>query len=141
MQSFEFNGEIYRDDRMYILHLCRGKATALDGEMIETIIFHEDARAEHGWCLVTYRNTSGFPATRVDHFDSLEEAQEYLRAIEPTVPLLSLGGKSPAVPLSYDEFCAWKIRNELTDFDHRKTYPDGGSNPRDILITRRRGRS
>ena len=74
--------------------------------MLETVIYHEAAPAEHLWCLITYRNTPGYPAVRVDHFQTRDEARSYMERTEPTVPLISLGGSSPRRPLPYAEFAA-----------------------------------
>jgi hypothetical protein len=138
MADIIFNGEKYHDDRLFVLHICKCTVSALDDQMLETVIHHEDAPADHLWCLVTYRNTPGYPATRVDHFQTPDEARAYMEKTEPTVPLISLAGSSPRIPLSYDEFVAWKARNGFRDFDYHEVYASGGKNPKEMIIARRR---
>lgn len=77
------------------------------------IIHHERSAENFKWCLITYRNTARYPAVRVEHFECLEEAQAYIKKVEPAVPLLSLGGKVPKKPLPYKEFLEWKATNNL----------------------------
>ena len=71
--TIKFEGEIYRDDRMFVLNI----ATATDSE------------GKACWNLATYRNTLTLPFIRNDFFDTKEELLKYLRKIEPYVPLIS----------------------------------------------------
>lgn len=103
-----FNGELYYDDRLYVLYVCKCTVSPVDDDMLETIIHHESAPANHRWCIATYRNVKGYSLVRVDHFDSYDEARLYLEKTEPTVPLASLNGSPPASPMPYPEFSEWK---------------------------------
>jgi hypothetical protein len=133
MNQFEYNGEIYNDDRLYVLYVCKCTVEVSDG-IITTTIYHESAPDDHKWCLVTYRNVKRYIACRVDHFDSENEALAYSREVEPTVPLISLGGSSPRIPLPYDQFVHWKERNNFKDYDYKTMYLPGGTNPRETII-------
>jgi hypothetical protein len=107
---------------MFVLHICKCTVeTDADG-IVATMIHHESVPMDSTWCLVTYRNTARYPAYRVDHFDSFEEACAGLERIEPTVPLISLGGRSPDVPLTYEEFAAWKTKEGLRDYDYKYVF-------------------
>jgi len=139
MADTEFNGETYRDDRMFVLYVCPCTVDDLDQNTIETVIYHEAPPAEHLWCVVTYRNTSRFPATRVDHFRTHDEAHAYLQKVEPSVPLVSLGGSSPRVPLPYAEFAEWKSRNQFKEFDFRDAYSTGIRDAVELVVSRKRG--
>jgi len=83
-----YEGMAYNDDRLFILDIA---------------ISEKDCR--NFWVVVTRRNHQGLPPIRVDEFRSKEEAVEYIKKIEPTTPLISLGGKSPTKPLSYEDYC------------------------------------
>jgi hypothetical protein len=127
---------MYHDDRMFLLNVSKC-TIAVDGNVLETTVYHEGAPQDHIWCLVTYRNVAGYPPVRVDHFETAEAARSYLERVEPTVPRLSLGGQSPTTPLPYDRWLEWKANNGLKDYDHRKQYMPGAySNPREIIFSR-----
>lgn len=133
-----FNGDVYNDDRMFVLCLCRC-TTREDGDgTIVTTVHHDDVPEGAGWCLVTYRNTSRYPAYRVDRFDTRQEAQAYLEHVEPTVPLVSLGGRSPAVCLTYPQFVAWKREQGLREYDWRRMYEPGGLNHQETFVQSKR---
>ena len=84
-----WEGIVYKDDRLFILDLTPAKK---DGKSV--------------WAAVTRRNCEGFPTFRIDDFKTKEEAIIYIRKIEPTTLLISLGGKSPEIPPteSFSEF-------------------------------------
>lgn len=86
MPSISFRGDVYNDDGMFVLHVCKCAISDGEADTTSTTIFHDSAPAHHKWCIVTYRNTANYPATRVDHFDSLDQARAYLEQVEPTVP-------------------------------------------------------
>lgn len=138
MRGVEFNGETYQDDRMFVLHLCKCTVANLEDDVLETKIYHEKSPDKHYWCLVTYRNVPKYPAIRVDHFDSLEAARDYMQRVEPTVPLISLGGNSPKTPLPYDQFVEWKTKNQLNEYDYKKMYTEGDTNPIEVVLSKKR---
>jgi hypothetical protein len=136
MGTHHFQGETYNDDRMYLLHIARCTVAPGPDDTTVTTIYHESAPASATWCVVTYRNTPRYPATRVDHFDSMERAQTYFERVEPTVPRISLGGQQPKEPVAFDAWNAWKAANGLRQYDHRAVFTPGGENPRETLISR-----
>ncbi len=131
----EFGGRLYFDDRLFVLNVCRGqiRPDQSDGT-VETVIFHEGDAADLLWCLATYRNCENYPLTNLNHFKSKIDAMRYLSLVEPTVPLISLGGQSPNDPLSYPNVLEWKERNNYFDYDYRRAYLPGGSNPREVIV-------
>ena len=82
-----WQGTMYRDDRVFILDL------QLASKGVRQV-----------WAVTTRRNIDGFPPFRVDDFESRERAVEFIQRIEPTTPRISLGGKPPENPVSYDEY-------------------------------------
>src|SRR3979411_2982362 len=98
MVGIPFDSQLYNDDRIFVLPISRCKATVDSDGIVTTTIYHDSPPADAKWGLVTYRNTERYPAVRGDDFRSLEEARAYLERVEPTVPLISLGGVSPEVP-------------------------------------------
>ena len=135
MQTTKFNGEIYNDDRLFVIAICKCKVADADGGMVETVIHHENAPADHLWAVVTFRNTRRYPISRVDHFASADAAQAYLQSVEPQVPLVSLGGSPPKVPMLFDKYTAWKVANNCEEYDYRRMFSPGGANPCEMVMT------
>ena len=92
--SFEFEGDVYRDDRMYVINLNRGTVS-------------KKGKKETRYLLTTYRNTHSLPASRSDDFASKEEAINYLKEIEPDVPLVSNKGKPLNIPDDVERWEYW----------------------------------
>ena len=133
MNDLFFNGEQYNDDRMYVLTLAKCTMKE-DAESIETIIYHEDIPDNYIWCVVTYRNVKRYSATRVDPFNSKNEAESYLEHVEPQTPLISLGGRTPSNLLPYGKYVEWKNNNNFKEYDYKKMFKSGGSKPREFLV-------
>lgn len=123
-----FQGQEYFDDRLYVLYLCKGTVEIEpdnDG-IVWTKIYHEQAPADHVWCIATYRNCNRYPLYRVDCFYKKEDAVLYMKQIEPETPLISLNGQSPLQPVSYEEYLLWKKENGVKEYDWQSLYsPDG----------------
>ena len=136
MKEIAFNGEYYRDDRMYVLYICRCSED-VQMDHVATTIYHEDPPPNSKWCLVTYRNVERYVAVRVDAFESKQEAEEYMKRVEPTVPLVSLGGRPRNPPLPYEEFARWKSEQGFQEYDYKKMYLPGGENPREVILRER----
>ena len=140
------DGETYNDDRLFVLSVCRctvaevAEVAEVAADMLETIIYHEKVPTSHIWCVVTYRNTARYPLTRVDHFQTEAEARRYMQSVELSVPWVSLGGASPSIPPSYDEFVKWKTANHCHEYDYRRVFLPGGSNARETILSRRQER-
>jgi len=133
MNEIEFEGEYYRDDRMYVLYVCR---CTIDEQknLLVTNIYHEDAPADSKWCLVTYRNVNRYTPIRADHFETEIEATTYMRQVEPTVPLISQGGSPMCPPLTYEEFVRWKKKNKFKEYDYKEMYTPGVTNPMESIF-------
>jgi len=76
-------------------------------------------------------------AVRADIFETKQEAEEYMKRIEPTVPLVSLGGQPRNPPLEYKDFAKWKSDQGFEDYDYKTMYMPGGANPREMLLRKR----
>jgi len=122
---------LYNDDRIYVLKisLCKCKNIQISSNNISIYEYPSNqdqlrqsctsnSPPEYKWCLTTYRNTERYPATRVDSFDSKEDAEKYLRGVEPSTPLISLDGKGSE--MTYDEFLNWKKQQGLKEYDINK---------------------
>lgn len=133
-----FQGREYNDDRLYVLYLCKGsvkKQVQPDGTtMLCTTVYHENPPEDFIWCLVTYRNDPRYLATRVDRFHTQIDAVQYMQSVEPLMPLISLGGKSPQQPLSYKEYLSWKEANGFKEYDYKSMYKPGGTNPCEHIL-------
>jgi hypothetical protein len=138
MKPVPFEGELYNDDRMFILAIFRATlTTGVDGT-VTTTVHHDQDVADAKWCLVTFRNSPRYPAFRVDHFESLDEARAYMEEVEPRVPLVSLGGLARQPPWSYNEFVAWKAANRLAEYPIDEMYTPGNRARVEIFVTPRR---
>ena len=135
MNEIEFEGEYYRDDRMYVLYVCRCTIDEQENLLV-TNIYHEDAPADSKWCLVTYRNVNRYTPIRADHFETEIEATTYMRQVEPTVPLISQGGSPMCPPLTYEEFVRWKKENKFKEYDYKEMYTPGVTNPMESIFQR-----
>lgn len=130
-QDISYQGDTYRDDRIFVMNLSRGKVE-INGEIHQKFV------------LVTYRNSLKFVATRADHFDTKEDAVNYIEKIEHEVPLISQNGKPLPIPDNVDMREFWlnwlKINNfysavsgyQNLSYNHNK---DGGAFGKDNYIT------
>jgi hypothetical protein len=97
----------YRDDRMYVMRLSADFVTAADGSItINGRDFSLKSRTQ-SVALVTYRNNIQLTAVRVDQFENIDAAEQYIIDIEPTCPRLSLGGRSPEPTPTWNEHLEW----------------------------------
>ena len=92
--SFEFNGETYLDDRMYVLNLGVGTVS-------------QAGKKETRYVLFTYRNTAALPPVRTDNFETKEEAIDYVKEVEFQVPLVSNHGTPLQIPEGVDPWEYW----------------------------------
>lgn len=129
IKTIEFQGQNYFDDRLFVLYLCKGivEIEPNDEGIVWTKIYHEKAPDNYIWCVATYRNCNRYPLYRVDSFYKKEDAEKYIKEIEPETPLISLGGNSPVVPFSYEEYSVWKVNNKFTDYNWQLMYFPGGT--------------
>ena len=96
-----WQGQIYLDDRLFILDLQ--KAQKGDREV---------------WAVTTRRNIEGFPPFRVDDFETKQEAISYLKEVEPSTPRISLQAKSPTPVPTYEEYLQWCESEEIPSSMH-----------------------
>ena len=137
MEWVKWEGQRYRDDRMFVLHIARCTKQDIDGGLVETTIHHEDIPEHAMWCLATYRNTERYPLIRVDHFGTRAAALDYAQEVEPTVPLISRGGLPLNPPLHFSDWTQWKEAQGWKDYDYRSMYSPGGQSAREVAIAPR----
>lgn len=121
MNEYYFNGKKYNDDRMFVLFVAKCTRSE-DDEFIITEIHHAANSSNGKWCVVTFRNVERYSAYRVDHFNSEQEAKNYLEKIEPETPLISLDGQSPKNPLAFNVYTEWKKNNQFKDYNYREMF-------------------
>jgi len=136
MNEHEYEGETYNDDRMFVLYTCKCTVSEKD-DLIVTTIYHAELPGHYKWCVVTYRNVARYRVYKVDHFNTEDEAREYSALIEPQTPLISLGGKSPITPPTYNEFVNWKENNSLSEYDYKQMFPPHLSNPTENIYQKK----
>ena len=90
----QYQGDDYRDDRIFVINLTRGTVT-------------KGTEKQSKWLLVTYRNTVSLPAHRSDKFDTQEEAINYIKQVEPDVPLICNRGQPLDIPDTKDRWKFW----------------------------------
>lgn len=126
-----FQGDLYYDDRLFVMHLCKGKVTIANDGVITTTIYHNNAPEGCIWCIATYKNCRRYPAFSIKRFISKAEAELYLQKVEPTTPLISLGGKSPLRVASYKKYLIWKKKHNFKDYEYESLYSIDGHNYRE----------
>jgi len=131
-----FNGEEYFDDRLFVIHLCKGTVKIQKDGVVATTIYHENPPADHLWCVVTYRNCNRYPIFRVDSFYHQSNAIEFLQQIEPTTPLISLNGSPMYFQLTFEEYCLWKKKNAFKEYDYKPLFSSDGTNPQEVIFQR-----
>lgn len=102
-----FRGDVYRDDRMYVMRLTSKFTRESDGAIVAEIKAEPPLEDDKPVVLLTYRNVSALPAVRADEFPSASAAFHYIKKIEPTCPRISLGGRSPEPTPSWQEHLEW----------------------------------
>ena len=123
---FEYQDELYRDPRMYVINLTNAT------------VKNSDQTKEKKWTLATYKNTINLQLTRQDTFTSKDEAIKYLKEIEPLTPLITLDGKiknyaSSDLDERWGIWCKYLLRiNGLSAITEYQNFPfhvfrEGGS--------------
>ena len=92
----EHNDEEYRDDRLFVINLTECNITY--EETGETVI---------KWTLRTYRNTQQLQPLKDNHFQSKQNAIDYLKEVEYQCPLISNEGEPLDIPKEADKWLYW----------------------------------
>tara|TARA_Y100000389_G_C17265068_1_gene415010 strand:- start:225 stop:677 length:453 start_codon:yes stop_codon:yes gene_type:complete len=130
-KQIEFQGDFYRDDRMYVMNLSNG-------------ILEIDSKKIPKFVLVTYRNNINLVATRANYFETKEEAEKYIKNVEFEVPLISNNGNSLLIPDDEDKWKFWtkwllenNLNSTLSGYQNvpYRYNPDGGDFKRNNYIT------
>jgi hypothetical protein len=134
------DGEIYRDDRLYVMRVASNFTKAADGAVTVALSAEREIDANTPVVLVTYRNLSNLPAVRVDDFPSLSAAIAYIKRVEPTCPRVSLGSQSPDPTPPWQEHLEWLHAQGLQSAaEGDAPLPhgvDAKDNPRETFIIR-----
>jgi hypothetical protein len=128
----------YRDDRMYVMRLTSEYTVSDDGLITASMRRGQTPAEDKPILLITYRNTQSLPAVRTDEFSSLREALDYLIAIEPQCPRLSLNGKGPNPALTWEEHLTWLhskgLKSAAEGDDVIPDWVENDKNPREQFL-------
>jgi len=80
IQYIPYQGERYRDDRMFVFNIVPGKLEKH---------FKDKVCIEDGFWVIYYRNTIELPLCDKKFFKTRLEAEESVRINEPLIPLIS----------------------------------------------------
>lgn len=122
---------------MFLLYVFVSTIEDRGDGVIASTIYHQRKPDKGQWSIVTFKNNPEYSASRVDHFESFDEAQAYFEREFPAVPLVSLGGRPPRVPMDYAAFRQWELANGFADYDYRRVFSLGGTNAREVILTRK----
>ena len=89
-----YKGERYRDDRMFVVNLSRGTV-------------EKGSKKTTRWLVDSYWNKPSLPPYSTAHFETREEAVEYLKKMETTTPLISNDGMPLDIPEDADTWEYW----------------------------------
>lgn len=131
----------YRDDRMYVMRLTSDFEVDDDGLVTASMRRDQQLAEDKPVLLITYRNTHSLPAVRTDQFPTLREALEYVKAIEPTCPRLSFGGRAPDPAIGWEEHLQWLHANGLSSAaeggEPIPEWVDDERNPKEQFLSRK----
>lgn len=138
MSDYQFGGDYYRDDRMYVMRITSDFSKSNDGSITASMKAEGRVQPDVPVVLITYRNVASLPAVRVDDFPSRREAIEYIKNVEPTCPRVSGNGQAPKPTPSWDEHLEWLHSLGLRSAaEGDGSIPDWGArddNPRETLM-------
>lgn len=80
---------------------------------MEIIKFTTDGKLK--WAIITRQNVQGYPAFRIDKFDTREKEIQYYKSVVIYTPLTSLGRKYPVPRLTITEYKNWLNDDNLKD--------------------------
>lgn len=124
----------FLDDRMFLLGVFPARMAKDKEENHQTVIFYDQKPEPALWVVVTYQNVAEYPIVGINHFEREDHARAYKAGLEPTIPLTSLGGRSPASPMNQDDYKAWKEENGFTDFDPSKAARLTGEDRAEVIM-------
>ena len=111
------DGQIYRDERMFVMNLSKGRVVQGGVETEQYI-------------LTTYRNVPSLPPCRTDPFETHAEAVAYLKQVEPLTPIVTYCGGAiefeGTVEEIYEQWSTWLdergLLSALSGFQHVPEY-------------------
>jgi len=129
--NIKYEGETYRDDRIFVMNLSHGK-------------IEKNSKKYSKFILVTFRNSIKLVATRGDYFDNKEDAEEYIKKNEHETPLISQNGKPLSIPENENRWEFWsnwlkknKLYSAITGYQNvpYRYNSEGGDFKRDNYVT------
>lgn len=129
---YELNGEVFHDDRMFLLHVCKVTVERAGDQRCITI-HHEQAPEDHDWGVVYYKNSGSYPAHKTDFFETEEEALEFYHKVAPQCPRVSLGGRGAGPAFTFQLYSAWLHENGWHEYDYKAIFGGEGKNAKERL--------
>ena len=129
--NIKYQGETYRDDRIFVMNLSHGKV-------------EKNSETYAKFILVTFRNSIKLVATKQHYFDNKEGAEKYIKQVEHETPLISQKGKPLPIPENADKWEFWlnwlkekKFHSAISGYQNLPYYEnsDGGEFGKDNYVT------
>jgi hypothetical protein len=119
---------------MFLVATWPARIAKDEAERHQTAVFYDQKPEPSLWAVVTYKNVAEHPITGINHFETEEQARSYMMAVEPWIPLVSLGGQSPTEPLSPDDFQRWKEESKLADYNPNNVVRLGTTDRGEVIV-------
>jgi hypothetical protein len=97
---------LFKDDRMVVLELAPD---------ITQCLSQRPSGSSTDWAVVTRRNVPGYPVQSVVAFEDRDKALAHYKRMVVETPRLSLGGRSPSMSPTLEEYTRWLAANRLHD--------------------------
>ena len=129
--NIKYQGETYRDDRIFVMNLSHGKV-------------EKKSETYTKFILVTFRNSIQLVATKQHYFDNKEDAEKYIKQVEHGTPLISQNGKRLPIPENVDKWEFWldwlkkkKLHSAISGYQNLPYHnnSNGGEFGRDNYVT------
>ena len=123
----EDKNEEYRDERMYVLNLTRGKLK---------VITRDFQKTDYKYFVNTYKNLILLPFYKTNYFDTKNEAIEFVKQIEPFIPLINnheFPLSTPEGESTWEHWLSWLnqqgFHSAISDYQNLPyaQFRDGGS--------------
>ena len=117
---------------------------------VTAVTHFKDENGNNFWHLTTYRNTIQLPIFKNNFFKNEEDLYEYIKGVEPQIPLISRNGQSIELPETvnkkdlnevWEYFNKWLIENNLfstvNEISHVPYYVDPRGYTEKIFTSKR----
>ena len=99
---------LFHDDRVFVLEITPVESSSTEAVVLAPNLSSKRARQ---WAVVTRRNVPGYPAHRVDRFNTESEAVDFYKCTVSSTPRRSTGERPPDPVPTLEEYEAWLTRS------------------------------